>query len=463
MMKRTILTALLIPAMAAAAFCREPVLLIDAEKPLEGWEFGNGPEFPGARGKFEVAPEPFRDQPVLSLYGDFTQGGNYVQAQIALPKAPLDTLTFWVNSPPGSERLPIRLMDAENQVHQLNLRLNEKGGWQQIVLPVEDFFKKMGTPEALDIVTRYETWDGVQDAQRHQKELPSSPSLAILASRAMGGEQGTLLFSDVRFYPSDETATSVAKTIQLDEMLQAGEIDWGFNLGQEFAGAQGGLDLVADQPEAGKYAMRLHADFTAGGAYVGVRKSFSQLNVEAMNAIRMKLRSTTAKSYALRLVDGTGQCHQRKGIALSADGKWHDVEIIPTEIAGGEHWGGANDAAWHDPVKLIELMLNVESDTGKKPELLISDMRADVTVKASVQPAAFAEGFQSEPPLAGWQTAGVVRLDAPGHGGQGKALVLERTLDALQTETRAIGRPFDVQAGMWQVQYAAKTELHSPD
>jgi len=157
-MKRTILTALLIPALAAAAFCREPVMLIDAENPLKGWEFGNGPEFLGARGKLEVAAEPFRDLPVLSLYGNFTRGGNYVQAQIILPKAPLDTLSFWVNSPPGSERLPIRLMDAENRVHQLNLRLNDKGGWQHLVLPVEDFFKKMGTPEALDVSDGSGAW-----------------------------------------------------------------------------------------------------------------------------------------------------------------------------------------------------------------------------------------------------------------------------------------------------------------
>ena len=142
-------------------------------------------------------------------------------------------------------------------------------------------------------------------------------------------------------------------------MLQEGELDWGFNLGQEFAGAKGGLDLVRDQPEPGKHAMRLHADFTGGGAYVGVRKSFSRLDVQAMNVIRFRMRSKTTKSYALRLVDGTGQCHQRKDLPFTADGQWHDVAIVPTEIAGGEHWGGANDGKWHDSVQLIELMLNV--------------------------------------------------------------------------------------------------------
>ena len=298
-----------------AAFAQEPVALIDPGKPAGGWVFDNGREFPGAQGKLELAAESFRGKPVLSLHGDFTQGGNYVQAWVALPKTKLDTLSFWVNAPVGSKRLPIRFMDANDQVHQINLKLNEKGGWQQLVLPLDDFFKKMGTSSALDIVAGYETWDGAKDREKHQKQQQPSPNLAILASRAMETTKGTVLISDVLFHPSVQAA-AIQQTIPLDKMLQEGELDWGFNLGQEFAGAKGGLDLVRDQPEPGKNAMRLHADFTGGGAYVGVRKSFSRLEVQAMNVIRLRMRSKTTKSYALRLVDGTGQCHQRKGMRV---------------------------------------------------------------------------------------------------------------------------------------------------
>jgi hypothetical protein len=78
----------------------------------------------------------------------------------------------------------------------------------------------MGTPEALDIVAQYETWDGAKDRQKHQKRHQPSPNLAILASRAMGTTQGTILVSDVLFYPSTETTTSVTRTIPLDEMLR---------------------------------------------------------------------------------------------------------------------------------------------------------------------------------------------------------------------------------------------------
>ena len=78
-MQRLILSVLMIPALAATAFCREPVSLIDPEKPAEGWEFGSGPEFPGAQGKLEVAAEPFRSKPVLSLHGDYKEPFTYAQ------------------------------------------------------------------------------------------------------------------------------------------------------------------------------------------------------------------------------------------------------------------------------------------------------------------------------------------------------------------------------------------------
>ncbi len=442
----------------------EPTSLIDAQQEFGGWSFGDGPEFPGAQGSLRLSDETFHDKPVLSIHGNFTAGGNYVQGWVALPSKKLGTLSLWVNSPAGSKRLPIRFTDASDKVHQINLRLNDKGGWQHLVLPLEDFFRNMGTTEAVDCVVGYETWDGAADRKKHGKDAQPVPNLAVLASRAMGTLQGTILLSDVTYQVTVQPAVLMKKTIALDETLQEGEIDWEFNLGQEFRGAKGGLDLVTDQPEPGKYAMRLHADFTGGGAYVGVRRKFSRLDVEAIRVIRMKLRSCTARSFALRLVDGTGQCHQRKDMPFPADGKWHVVDIVPTEIAGGEHWGGANDGKWHDSVRLIELMLNVRSHEGKKPDLLITDMQADVTVAARPQPAAFVEEFEKTEPFArGWEATGRVKVDDQGHGKSTRSLLLGRSLQNLRTDTVATGPAFDVQPGPWQVAYAWKADLHSPD
>ena len=438
--------------------------LIDPAQPQGGWKFGNGPEFPGAQGELKLAGETFRGQPVLSLHGDFTKGGNYVQAGIVLPPEKIDTISFWVNSPAGSQRLPIRIQDEDNRVHQINIKLNEKGGWQYIVLPFARFLKTMGTPGALDTVASYESWDGQADSEKHHKDFTPGGNLWILASRAMGGEKGTLLISDVRFQAANAKQALIRKTIQLDEMLQASELDWGFNLGQEFAGAKGNLDLIENQPAAGKYAMRLHADFRDGGAYVGVRRKFAQLDVEAITAFRFKMRSAATTSFAVRMVDGTGQCHQRKDLPLTADGQWHEVTLVPSEIAGGEHWGGANDGKWHDSVQLVELMLNTRSHEGKQPELFLSDIRADVTLEAAVQPSAFSASFEPGSSLApSWQATGDVKTAATGRDKPAGALVLARPLDKLQTETQAIGPRFAVTAGLWQMEYTWKSDLHSPD
>lgn len=329
MNRTTVWMLLLIATLAHVALGQLPLSLINAKMKKGGWNFDNGREFPGAQGALSLAEERFRDQPVLALRGDFTAGGNYVQAAIELPEVPVDTLSFWINAPAGATSVPIRLIDATDQCHQLRIKVNEKGGWQKITLPVEEYFRKMGTAAAPDVTSQYEKWSGVNDGRWHQP----GKLLVVLSSRSPGTKDEIRL-SDVQLHPAPPKS-SVEKTVPLDELLQQGEVDWGFNLGQQHPGAEGGLALIHDQPEAGKNAMRLHADFTAGGAYVGVRRSLEPLAIEAMPVIRMKMRSDSTKQFALRLVDATGQCHQQKTIPFKADGKWHDVEIVPIKIAGG--------------------------------------------------------------------------------------------------------------------------------
>jgi hypothetical protein len=95
---------------------------------------------------------------------------------------------------------------------------------------------------------------------------------------------------------------------------------------------------------------------------------------------------------------------------------------------------------------------------------MIADIRAEVTVEASVKPAAFAESFDADSPLARrWQTAGTVQVVEGGHGGSGGCLLLKRSLEALQTDTGATGPAFAVRPGPCRVQYAWKARLHSPD
>ncbi|MCA9069321.1 MAG: hypothetical protein KDA84_10380, partial [Planctomycetaceae bacterium] len=346
---------LLTPCFLSRSYSKDSISLIDSKQKQGGWSFDNGKEFPGAQGKLELVDERYRDQPVLALHGNFTKGGNYVQAAIDLPNVPMESLSFWINVPAGNTSIPIRLIDGTQQCHQLRLKINDKGGWQRIELPVDEYFRKMGTAAALDLTSQYEKWGGVNDGRWHNP----GKLFVVLCSRNLGTDVKVLL-SDVKLQPS-RPKTEITKTLRLDELLQLGELGWEFNLGGEYRGAKGGLDVVRDQPKSGVNALHLHADFTGGGAYVGMRRSFASLNVKTFNVIRMKMRSETVKQFAVRMVDGGGQTHQRKNIPFTPDGKWHEVDIVPTKIAGAEHWGGPNDGKWRGAVKLIELMLNTRS------------------------------------------------------------------------------------------------------
>ncbi|QDU96200.1 hypothetical protein [Lignipirellula cremea] len=454
----TAVALLLLGTQAAQAI--EPVSLIpgDEKQALQQWSFDHGAEFPGAKGGLTLSDETYHDQPVLRLHGDFTGGGQYVQAMTSLPDTPIDTLSFWVNVPSGVQGLTARLIDGSGQCHQLKLKTNDKGGWQKIVLPVEEYFRKMGTGAALDLTSQYQKWSGANDGRWHQP----GKKLVVLWGR-QGGLESDVLFSDVVLYPQAPT-TKIQQTISLDELLQAGEVDWNYNAGSEFKGGKGGLEVVAADLPDHPHALRLHADFTGGGAYVGMNKSLEHLEVQAITGLRFKLRSTTCTQYGLRLIDSTGQVHQRVGRKLVNDGKWHEVVIEPEEIAGGEHWGGAKDGKWHGPIKLVDILLNTRSDKEKQPDLLLTDIRADVVLEAKAQPAALAEGFDAAEQLGeAWRTTGKVDLAPNGYSDTKQSLRLQRSLEDLAQPTAAAGPAFPVNGGSWKISYAWRSDLHSPD
>lgn len=436
---------------------QETISLIEPEQPTKGWNMGLGLEFPGAKGKLVAADETFRESPVLSLQADFTGGGNYIDAQLKLPEQPIETLSFWVKIPAGLTSLPIRLIDGSGQCHQLRLKLNDRGEWQQVSLPVERFFRDMGTSAALDLITQYERWGGANDGRWHQP----GRAMVILNSKGLG-LQGDVRFSRVELQPAPPT-TEVVQTIRLDDVLQAGELDWDLNLGQEFPGARGGLEVVEVDQNPERLAMRFHADFRDGGAYVGMKRSFDTLDVRAIQKIHLRMRSSNVTSFAARIVDGTGQCHQRKTIPFQGNGQWQDVVLNPQELAGGEHWGGANDGKWHDSVKLLELMLNTRSSESKQAELLISDVRAECLVTAKASGVVYREAFDSDSLSANWKTEGDVTIDPKCCGDEPGSLKLARTLETLATETQAAGPRFAVSGGAWQVEYQTQSKLHSPD
>lgn len=430
----------------------QPVALIHADQPAGGWRIGLGKEFPGARGELRFAEQRFEGRPVLELDADFSDGGKYIEAATDLPNVPIDAVSFWLSAPVGADTIVMRLIDGSGQVHQFRLKISDRGGWQKIDFPLRRYFKTVGTPDAIRGVAQYEKWSGANDSRWHQP----GRYLTIHAAEHWGAKS-TLLIRDVMLHPAADRGVTIPQTIRLDEMLTLGRIDWDLNLGWEFKGAVGSVELLRDQPEPGHNAMRLNVDFTGGGAYVGVKKSLADFDIAGVDAIRMKLRSPDAARFNVMLVDGSGQTHQRKDVSFTADGNWRDLVIDPRQIAGGEHWGGVNDGKWHDPIQLIQISLTPRGNQdAKKMHLDFADLVMDARVEAAALPAAMKMTFDEASLGDDWQRQGDIAI-ADG------ALRLSRTLENIQTPTSVTGPAFDVAPGLWQVTFRQRCALHSPD
>ncbi len=147
--------------------------------------------------------------------------------------------------------------------------------------------------------------------------------------------------------------------------------------------------------------------------------------------------------------------------------------IEPAKLAGGEHWGGANDAKWHGPPRLLVLSLTAQSDAGKKqPVIQIASVAAEALLPVFKQSAAFKVDFedpqlrlqskQLEDPQS-WSFQGNVKIDE----GQGyisaRSLLLSRTLEQVNDAVLVYSPRFPVSPGHWQLGVACKSDLHSPD
>lgn len=147
--------------------------------------------------------------------------------------------------------------------------------------------------------------------------------------------------------------------------------------GEEFPGAKGGIALDKNIAHEGKASCRLTADFNGGGAYVGLWKTIPDTGSINITEIHLWIRSQDVNWVTVRLDDGSGQCHQKKNIHVDKNGEWQKLVLRISDIAGEEHWGGADDGKWHGPLKGFGLNINADSlDGAKKGILWIDDVVA---------------------------------------------------------------------------------------
>lgn len=443
--------------LSVVASGQETVPLVDLKNP--GWTFDNGREFPGATGGLSVDQEAQRaGRGSLKLVGDFTKGGNYVQLGRKIDAVDIRELSFWIKSP-EADRFTLRINDSTGQTHQLAIKTAASDDWQEVVVPLEAFFAKRGAADAVTSIAKYESWGGAKDGKWH------GPAKAIYILISAGAESKVRNFwmSELNVTPrrAEVTGARVTSVVALDEVLE-GEHDWRLSLGQEVKGAKGSLSVVKDQPEAGKTCLKLEGNFTGGGAYVAAIKEIADLEAKDLTAIRLRARSENCASVSVIVVDSTGQTHQRKGIPVVADGQWHEMVLKPAEIAGIEHWGGANDGKWHGPARQFVVSVTSGSDRKeKKPVLYLAEVRADVVLPVFAAPAAYREAFEGD--LSGWKTAGDVKVERDAAYKGAGSLLLSRKLEDVEKACRAASPAFAVSKGQWKIDLACKANLKSPD
>jgi hypothetical protein len=266
-----------------------------------------------------------------------------------------------------------------------------------------------------------EHWGGANDGKWHgpldsitftynigsdkESQKPSMLIADITAETGQAGGAGSTT-SSVENKPtlSKPAAPKVAAaegkpgaTIRLDELVN-GQTDWKAGIDRD---ATATVEVVKDQPEAGQNALRFAAEIKGPKGSARLRKSLKGLNLSDGTLLRMKIKGETATVFGLVLVDGTGQVHQKKGNRLKTDGEWTEFTIDPQKIAGGEHWGGANDGKWHGPLDSITFTYNIGSDKeSQKPSMLISDITAETgqtSATASASPVAAKSPTVSKP------------------------------------------------------------------
>lgn len=179
--------------------------------------------------------------------------------------------------------------------------------------------------------------------------------------------------------------------------------DWIFANGAEFAGAKGQAALVGGkEAKVGPGALRLDADFSGGGRYVQIARTFDGLPLTALSGW---VRSDNVSALGFRIVDSTGQLFQsRKRYPLSS--KWQKLSITVEELTKSEHWDGANDGVWHGPAKLIAFSLGGDAlDKGTAGTVWFDGLGAVLAAgspKPTATPAKAIELDDGEHGLNGW-------------------------------------------------------------
>ena len=177
----------------------------------------------------------------------------------------------------------------------------------------------------------------------------------------------------IQFFQATPALGAEESSISLDD-FEAAPQGWEYVGGWEFPGAKGSLEWDTVAAYKGKGSLRLNADFSKGGAYVGIWKVLPDFKGQYLKEIRVWIKSKGVVDIGVRILDESGQCHQKKNIPLVKTDKWQEVVLRVSDLVGEESWGGANDGKWHGPAEAFGVNIGTDSlADGKAGTLWLDD------------------------------------------------------------------------------------------
>ncbi len=156
---------------------------------------------------------------------------------------------------------------------------------------------------------------------------------------------------------------------------------WELYLGKEFPGAEGNLWREEKEGVQGAGAASLEGNFSSGGNYVSMNKTFSE--AQNVKELTLQVKTQDLTNIVLRLIDSTNQTFQVK-IPLKDSPEWQTVTLAVKDLVAGKimaSWGGAGDGNWAGPAKGMSIVLDkgfLKVKENKKGSMMIDKVELKV-------------------------------------------------------------------------------------
>jgi len=119
--------------------------------------------------------------------------------------------------------------------------------------------------------------------------------------------------------------------------------------------ATGAMALTGETAYTGVQSAKLSLNVSGPAGY-GWFQAYRDLSNIDFSSLSFWIKAPGLSATTVQLIDGGGQTHQfKKPLAVSTT--WQRVTVALSEVAGDEHWGGANDGVWHGPMKRIGIIV----------------------------------------------------------------------------------------------------------